>query len=127
MEPTTDAPQTSEHPTGGTSSTGLEENVAGLLTYLFGFITGVVFLVIEKESSFVRFHAFQSTVTFLVLFVVQVVGGWIPLLGPVLSLIITPVSAILWILLMVKAYQGERYQLPVIGEIAEERAQLPAA
>jgi len=126
MEPSSDTPGTSDLHTRG-SSTGLDDNVAGLLTYLFGFVTGVVFLVIEKDSTFVRFHAFQSTVTFLVLFVVSVIGGWIPLLGSALNLVVTPISVILWVLLMVKAYQGERYQLPIIGEIAEERAQLPAS
>jgi uncharacterized membrane protein len=126
MEPPSDTQGTSDLDTRG-SSTGLDENVAGLLTYLFGFVTGVIFLVVEKDSTFVRFHAFQSTVTFLVLFVVSVIGGWIPLVGSALNLVVTPLSVILWILLMVKAYQGERYQLPVIGEIAEERAQLPTS
>ena len=50
------------------SSTGLDENVAGFLCYLFGFVTGIVFLVVEKESRFVKFHAMQSTITFLGLF-----------------------------------------------------------
>jgi uncharacterized membrane protein len=126
MEPPSDTQGTSDLDTRG-SSTGLDENVAGLLTYLGGFVTGVIFLVVEKDSTFVRFHAFQSTVTFLVLFVVSVIGGWIPLVGSALNLVVTPLSVILWILLMVKAYQGERYQLPVIGEIAEERAQLPTS
>src|SRR5512141_1788646 len=63
------------------SSTGLDENVAGFFCYLLGFITGIVFLVVEKRSSFVRFHAMQSTITFLGLFVVSMVIGVFPLFG----------------------------------------------
>jgi len=57
------------------SSTGLDENVAGFLCYLFGFVTGIVFLVVEKESRFVKFHAKQSTITFLGLFVITLLIG----------------------------------------------------
>ena len=63
------------------SSTGLDENVAGFLCYLFGFVTGIVFLVVEKESRFVKFHAMQSTITFLGLFVISFIIGWIPIIG----------------------------------------------
>jgi len=104
----------------GQSSTGLEENVAGLLCYLFGFITGIIFLVVEKKSSFVKFHAMQSTITFLSLFVISLILGWIPIIG----LLVYPIwvlSLILWLLLMIKALQGKRYSLPIIGKMAEEK------
>lgn len=104
------------------SSTGLEANVAGLLSYALGFVTGIVFLVLEKRSSFVRFHAFQSTVTFGGLFLIQLVGGWLPLIGGLLRGAAGLTGLVLWIVLMVKAYQGERWQVPVVGEIAEERS-----
>ena len=55
---------TAPHPTATTSSTGLQPNVAGALSYLLGIITGVLFLVIEKENRFVRFHAAQSITAF---------------------------------------------------------------
>ncbi len=103
------------------SSTGLEENVAGFLCYLFGFITGIVFLVVEKKSSFVKFHAMQSTITFLGLFVISIVIGFIPIIG----LLVYPIwilSLIVWLILMVKALQGERYSLPIVGKMAEEKA-----
>jgi uncharacterized membrane protein len=77
------------------SSTGLEENVAGFLSYLFGFITGIVFLVVEKKSSFVKFHAMQSTITFLGLFVIMGVLSFIP----IVNLLIVPIwilGLILW-------------------------------
>ncbi|OGP96802.1 MAG: hypothetical protein A2157_00300 [Deltaproteobacteria bacterium RBG_16_47_11] len=102
------------------SSTGLDENVAGFVCYLFGFITGIVFLVVEKKSSFVRFHAMQSTITFLSLFVISFIVGMIPIIG----LLVYPIwilSLILWLLLMVKAIQGERYSLPIVGKMAEEK------
>jgi uncharacterized membrane protein len=102
------------------SSTGLDENVAGFLCYLFGFVTGVIFLVVEKRSSFVKFHAMQSTMTFLGLFVISILLGWIPIIG----LLVYPIwmlSLILWFILMVKALRGERYSLPIVGKMAEEK------
>jgi uncharacterized membrane protein len=100
------------------SSTGLDENVAGFLCYLFGFVTGIIFLVVEKRSSFVKFHAMQSTMTFLGLFVISILLGWIPIIG----LLVYPIwmlSLILWFILMVKALRGERYSLPIVGKMAE--------
>jgi uncharacterized membrane protein len=104
-----------------TSSTGLDENVAGFLCYLFGFITGIVFLVVEKKSSFVKFHAMQSTITFLSLFIISMIIGWIPIIG----LLVYPIwilSLILWLILMIKALRGERYLLPIVGKMAEEKS-----
>ncbi|MDP2971474.1 MAG: DUF4870 domain-containing protein [Deltaproteobacteria bacterium] len=103
------------------SSTGLDENVAGFLCYLLGFISGIVFLVVEKKSGFVRFHAMQSTITFLGLFVISIVIGFIPIIG----LLVYPIwilSLVVWLILMVKALQGERYSLPIVGKMAEEKA-----
>jgi uncharacterized membrane protein len=103
-----------------TSSTGLDENVAGFLCYLFGFITGIVFLAVEKKSRFVKFHAMQSTITFLSLFVITIIIGWIPIIG----LLVYPIwilSLILWLILMIKALRGERYSLPIVGKMAEEK------
>ena len=105
----------------GQSSTGLDENVAGLLCYLLGFITGIVFLVVEKKSSFVKFHAKQSTITFLGLFVIKIVISWIP----IINLLVLPIlifSLILWLVLMIKALQGKRYSLPMVGKMAEEKS-----
>lgn len=103
------------------SSSGLEVNLAALLTYLLGFVTGIVFLVIEKDSKFVRFHAMQSTLTFGGLFALNIVLGLVPLLGLLVSLLLIPVTVILWLVLMYKAYQGEKFKLPVIGDMAEQQ------
>jgi uncharacterized membrane protein len=94
------------------SSTGLEENVAGLLCYVVGWITGLIFFLIEKDSKFVKFHAMQSIITF----------GACTILGfiPIVNWFIGIVAFVLWILLMIKAYQGEKFKLPVIGDLAEK-------
>jgi len=102
------------------SSTGLDENVAGFLCYLLWFITGIVFLVVEKKSSFVRFHAKQSTITFLGLMVIKIILGMIP----IVNLLVLPIfilSLIIWLLLMIKALRGERYLLPIVGKMADEK------
>ena len=100
---------------------GIDENIEGLLCYLLGFITGILFLILEKENKFVRFHAMQSTVTFVVLFVISMVLWSIPIIGWVISPLISLLSLILWILLMYKAYQGEIYKLPIAGDFAEKQ------
>ncbi len=102
----------------GRSSTGLDETVAGLLCYLFGFFSGIIFLAIERESRFVKFHAMQSTVTFLAIFVLLLIFGWIPLLGHLIWL----VALILWLFLMVSALRGKEYELPITGKMAREKA-----
>ncbi len=102
------------------TSINLEENVAGLLCYVVGWITGIVFLVLEKENTFVRFHALQSILTFLPLSVIAWLLGWIPFVGWALGALVSILMVILWLILMYKAYQGERYKLPLAGEIAEK-------
>ncbi|WP_244151515.1 DUF4870 domain-containing protein [Halobacillus dabanensis] len=106
---------------GKKSSTGLDENVGGVLAYLLGFISGIVFLLIEKENETVRFHAMQSIILFGSFFVLGFVVNFIPIIGLLVSLLIAPVTLILWIVLMVKAYQGERYHLPITGKLAEQQ------
>jgi uncharacterized membrane protein len=107
------------------SSTGLDPTLAALLAYLLGFISGLLFLLIEKKSRFVRFHAMQSTLTFLALTVVSFVAGFVPLLGALVGFVASVVGLVLWVLLMVRALQGDWYKLPVVGDMAEERARLP--
>ena len=108
------------------TSVGLEPNIAGLLCYVLGWITGIIFFLLEKENKFVRFHAMQSIITFgafTLLSIILSIFMWIPYIG-LLFLVISILSGILafvlWIVLMVKAYQGEKYKLPVAGEMAEK-------
>lgn len=102
-------------------TTAQNQNLMGALTYLLGFITGIVFLLVEKDNKFVRFHAMQSTITFGGLFILNVVLGFIPVLGVLTGMVISLVGLILWLVLMIKAYQGEMYKLPYVGDIAEEQ------
>ncbi len=106
----------------GTTDTGIKPNVAGLLAYLLGFITGLIFLLIEKNNKFVRFHALQSIATFGFIFVAQWILAFIPVLGPIVSGLLSIAAVILWIVLMVKAYQGEKYKLPYLGDVAEKNS-----
>ena len=119
----------------GKTSTGIQANVAGLLSYVLGWITGLIFFLIEKENKFVRFHALQSIITFGGLFIlgiaISIFVGIFAAMGagflvPVLSLInglLGILGLILWILLMIKAYQGEKFKLPIAGDIAEKNVE----
>jgi len=111
----------------GTS--GMEENVAALLSYLFGWVTGIIFFVIDKRP-FVKFHAAQSmvlcgglTVLWMVFGVFARMAGFF-LLGAVGLLIdvVGLAAFLLCVLCMVKAYQHERFKLPIVGDIAENIA-----
>jgi uncharacterized membrane protein len=105
------------------TSSGLDANVAAALAYALGFVTGLVFLLTEHENKFVRFHAMQSTIVFLALSAACVLLQSIPLLGMLLAVFfVIPVSAVLWLVLMFKAYQGERFKLPFAGDMAEQRS-----
>jgi len=107
------------------SSTGLKPNVAGLLSYLFGLVSGLIFYLIETKSQFVRFHAAQSiivTLAFIVISMVTWILLFIPFLGWLMYILIGLAGFVLWILLMVKAYQGERYKSPIAGDLAEKWA-----
>ena len=114
----------------------MASNVAGLLTYILGFITGIIFLVIEpyKNDKFVRFHAFQSIffnvaliVFWIAYTIVASILGFVTLgiLAVVMGLVGLLISlAILayWIFLMYKAYNNELYKIPFIGDLAAKQA-----
>jgi uncharacterized membrane protein len=104
------------------TSTGFDANVAAALSYLVGFVTGIIFLVVEKENRFVRFHALQSTLLFAGIVAIDILLQIVPILGAlVVVFIIVPASAVLWLLMMFKAYQGEEFKLPLIGQMAADR------
>ena len=104
----------------GKCSCGLPANVAALLSYLVGLVTGIVFILIEKENRFVRFHAMQSIIVFGAIFVLGIILPFIPVLGWIILPFVWILSVILWVVLMFKAYQGEYFRLPVAGEMAEK-------
>jgi len=124
------------------SSTGLDENVASLLAYVFGLVSGLIFFFIEKDSRLVRFHGMQSTL----LAGVFVVGELaLVIIGSVLVLILSQISGLLstlvwalislvefilfiavligWIMCMIKAYNGQYFKLPILGNFAEKFSQ----
>jgi uncharacterized membrane protein len=104
------------------TSTGLDANVAAALTYLVGFVTGIIFLLVEKDNKFVRFHAMQSTLVFIGIVAVDILLQIVPILGVVVVIfVVIPGSALLWLLLMFKAYQGEEFKLPLVGQMAADR------
>ena len=80
-----------------------------------------MFVLIEQENKFVRFHAIQSIVVFGVLTIAGIIVSWIPVIGGFLSWAISVIGFILWIVLMVKAFQGAKYKLPWAGDLAEKR------
>jgi len=109
---------------------GLSENVAGLLCYVFGWVTGLIFFLIDKRPN-VRFHATQSIVLFGGLHIVYFILGMVFGIGMIgfgsfsglgfgwaLFSLLDLVAFILWILLMVKAYQGERFRVPIAADLA---------
>jgi uncharacterized membrane protein len=110
---------------------GLQENVAGLLCYVLGWVTGIIFLLIDKRP-WVKFHAAQSIVVFGGLTIIRIglmfmggivsggVIGW-GFIG-IISLVISLLGLVLWILLMVKAYQHETFKVPIAAPIAENIA-----
>lgn len=102
------------------TSIGLEPNIAGLVCYLFGFVSAIILLLIEKNSRYVRFHAMQSLLMSVALLFAVFTLTIIPFIGWVMSLLIIPLSFILWIFMMYKAYQGEWYKLPWIGDFTKQ-------
>lgn len=96
---------------------GLPKNTTAALAYVLGWLTGLIVFLMEKEDKFVRFHALQAIVTFGFFNVVAMV----PLVGWMLSPLVMLVALVTWILCLVKAYQGEKFKLPVVGEFVEKQ------
>jgi uncharacterized membrane protein len=113
--------QTTDRTDLGRTAWGLDPNLVAALAYAIGWVSGIVLLIVEPNK-YVRFHAWQSTIAFgglsLAWMVALALGppGWI-----LAIFVIPPVSAVLWLVLMYKAYRGEQYKLPWVGEIVEAR------
>ncbi len=116
------------------SSTGLSANVAGLLCYVALWITGIVFIVLEKKSIFVKFHAWQSIMTFGVLTVAHLILSTIlraiavatfspglAIFAGVLGTIIWILMVVLWIILVIQAGTGKMWKVPWAGDWAEKQ------
>ena len=100
------------------SQTGLGKTTAAALSYVLGPITGVIFLILEKDP-YVRFHAMQSIVVFVALFVLQWVFGLTLILLPLVPLL-SILGFVLWLLLIYKAWQGNEWEVPVLGKYARK-------
>lgn len=120
-------------PAASQSSTGLDPKLAGLLCYILGIITGLIFFLIEKSNDVVRFHAAQSIlfsgsmiILWIILTILQFVILSISLsLGSIFSLLTMLLGLavfVLWVVLLIKGYSGEKWKLPVIGDMAERMA-----
>jgi len=127
------------------TSMNLDENIAGFLCYLGVWLTGIIFYLMEKDNKTVRFHALQSFLTFLPL---TILGAIFTMVGSTTTITYTQtaygnfpsgvsqpfivlwyigwviyiIMIILWLILMIKAYQGEKFKVPVVGDIAEKHA-----
>lgn len=115
-----------------TTQSGLGENLASALCYALGLLTGVLFLVLEpyNRNRNIRFHAFQAIflhIGGIAAFIgIAIIIQIIPFVGAILAAILYPAASfgffVLWLALMYKAYNRERWVLPVIGELAEKQA-----
>lgn len=103
------------------SSSGLDENIAGMLCYLFTIVGGIVFLAVEKRSRFVMFHALQSVTVFGLIMVGHVLCTFLPLFGPLVSSLLSLLGVVLWLLMVVTSLQGKWLKLPWIGDFAEKQ------
>jgi uncharacterized membrane protein len=103
------------------SSTGLDANLAAMLCYAVGWVSGLIFFVIEKDSRFVKFHAMQSLIVWLAVTVIWWVLMMIPLMWLISPILLLGIL-ILYVLLLVKAYNGEKFKMPYAGDIAEQQA-----
>ncbi len=113
---TNNTPPSQETETSTPQKEQLDGNLKAALAYVAGWLTGLLFLLTEKEDKFVRFHAAQS----LVLFGGINVIAFIPFLGWLVSILLVPIAFILWIVLMIKAYQNEQFELPIIADWAKK-------
>ena len=102
----------------GRSSLNMSENVAALIAYLFGWLSGLIIFLLEKESRFVRFHALQSLIFFAAMSLIIGILGRIPVIGWVFGVAGGILTFGFWIVGMVKAYRGELYRFPIVGDIA---------
>lgn len=103
------------------TATGFDENVAAALAYSLGWLTGAFFYLAEPKNAFVRFHALQSLIFFGAASVAFVICLAIPFLGWILSIFVFYGSVAVWLLMLFKAYKGERFGLPFVGRMVNER------
>ncbi len=119
---------------GATGTTGLAPNVAAALAYFLGFVTGIIFYMLERDNRFVRFHAMQSilvSVVFVALSIVISIFAVFPFVGWIIAvighLVLGLGAFLLWLVLMFKAFSGEEWEVPIIGAYARRYSEGPSA
>jgi uncharacterized membrane protein len=117
-------PEPPQQPPQTPQTTGLQENVAGMLCYAGWWVTGILFLVLEPNNKNIKFHAWQSILSFGAFFIVALILSVIPGIW-FIGLILWIAGVILWIYLMYSTYQGRKIVLPVVGQIAQRWAEQP--
>jgi uncharacterized membrane protein len=105
------------------STGGLSENVAGMLAYVT-IIPAIVFLLVApyNRNRFIRFHSFQCIFLVVAVTIIHLALAAMPVIGWALSSLVSLVFLALWVVLLIKAYQGQVFKVPVIGDIAEKQA-----
>jgi uncharacterized membrane protein len=106
-----------------TAQTGLSENAAGALAYVT-IIPAVIFLIVEpyNRNSYIRYHSWQSIFLCVGAIAIHLVLGMIPIIGWIIVPFVSLGFLVLWIIVILKALKGERFKLPVIGDLAEKQA-----
>ncbi|WKA53831.1 DUF4870 domain-containing protein [Planococcus shixiaomingii] len=100
-------------------SLGLTENIVAAFAYLFGFVSGSIILLFERENRFVRFHALQSIYISIVFITLLSLFERIPVIGWMSGVILSSIGLVLWIILMLNAYDGKNSKIFFISELAE--------
>jgi uncharacterized membrane protein len=124
----TPPPNAGYAPSQAVNASGLTDNVAGALCYLFSFITGIIFLVLApyNQNKFVRFHAFQSIFLSVAWFALWILLGLLAVVTHGLGVLLYPLLSlagfVLWLYMMFSAYNGKRIKLPLVGDLAEKQA-----
>ncbi|MFA5148038.1 MAG: DUF4870 domain-containing protein [Candidatus Omnitrophota bacterium] len=103
----------------GKTTVGMDANLAASLSYVFGWVSGLIFFLIEKENKFLKFHAMQSILFAAAWTVILIVLG-ITVVGAFLIPIVGLIFFVVWIVLIIKSFSGEQFKLPVIGDMAEK-------
>lgn len=105
------------------NQTGLSDNAAGALAYVT-IIPAIIFLIVEpyNKNSYVRFHSWQSIFLGIAAFAINIVLTAIPIIGWILIPFIALAFLVIWVIVLIKALNGQRFKLPIIGNLAEKQA-----
>lgn len=106
-----------------TNQSGLSDNAAGALAYVT-IIPAIIFLIVEpyNKNSYVKFHSWQSIFLGIAAFAIDIVLTVIPIIGWILIPFVALAFLVIWIIVLIKALNGQRFKLPVIGNLAEKQA-----